>query len=306
MIAIKKCYAELVSLTQLYLLKEHELKELKIVDPLIFAFFQKRMNRSSPPIPLKKNQQPVILSHSSPTQISSNSKHAPAARLPEPEPTPRKLESSVSSSPSKPIPTKPVSPEKPPDIDQKKLDKAQADSKKFVFDPLDAPPIKNDLEIWKIFPTLFPNCVLSDKIPNDTLAIKIKNAWLSEQTIPPVMILSFQDDERQLSFLKNIAQAISLRLAPARVFSAAQLEKEQAWEKILEPSTMRLVIASDYELYLQPALMRIYRESPHEGKHFLNEIPLLLLSDPALYLKQPSLKSLLWRAICNEFAAAKR
>ncbi len=66
---------------------------------------------------------------------------------------------------------------------------------------------------------------------------------------------------------------------------------------------LRLVIASDYDLYLQPELMKVYREAPQQGKHYLNKTPLLLLSDLSLYLKEPQLKSLLWRAICNEFAA---
>ena len=69
-------------------------------------------------------------------------------------------------------------------------------------------------------------------------------------------------------------------------------------------SNLRLIIASDYGLYLQPKLMAYYREVTQQGKHFVNNIPLLLLSDLALYLKEPQLKSLLWRAICKEFAAS--
>ena len=150
---------------------------------------------------------------------------------------------------------------------------------------------------------LLPDVRVNETIPEDAVALKVKNSWLNEQTIPPVVILSFRGEEKELAFLKNVAHAISLRLAPARVIQASKWEKENGWQAITHSPDLRLVIASDYDLYLQPELMKVYREAPLQGKHYLNKTPLLLLSDLSLYLKEPQLKSLLWRAICNEFAA---
>jgi len=175
----------------------------------------------------------------------------------------------------------------------------------FSLEPLTAISPQHSPEGWKFYQSLFPDWSLSEAIPNDKIALKNKNAWMKIQEATPVIILSFHDNEQQLTFLKNIAQAISLRLSSAQVISASQIEKENGWENLLNSPQLRLVIAGDYELYLHPKLMHVYREIPQHGRHFLGKIPLLLLSDLSLYLKEPQLKPLLWRAICNEFATAQ-
>ena len=160
-------------------------------------------------------------------------------------------------------------------------------------------------ELWKLHEQLFPDIPLVASIPKDTAALKVINAWRMEAVIPPVVILFFQSGEKEGIFLKNVAQAISLRLAEARVISFFQWEKERSLDELVNASHLRLIISTDYDLYLQPDLMKVYRESPQQGKHYLGRTPLLLLSDLSLYLKEPQLKSLLWRAICNEFAISQ-
>ena len=158
-------------------------------------------------------------------------------------------------------------------------------------------------EQWKLCKEIFPKWNLSEMIPCDKVGQKNKNAWMKKEEIPFFVILSFDDHEPSLRFLKNLSNAITLRLAPASVMSASLLEKNGGWEGLLNSPNLRLIIAGDYGIYCQPKLMRHYKEMPNLGRHFLNKTPLLLLSDPSLYLKEPQLKPLLWRAICNEFAA---
>lgn len=299
MTPIQQCYAELLSLTQLFLLREHPLNEVKIVSPSLLTFFQKNM-KSTPVLQAPKKVSSPTFASSLPikeavitTTPSDTRPTEPRPKPPLPNPTPPSAQ-----------PEPPPSPQPPPIIQQEKPNKITRGAKELALDPLIARSTPHDQgEFWKLFPNLFPEAKLSEAIPSDALAQKLKNAWQHQQMIPPVILLAFHDDEKQMTFLKNLAQAISLRLAPARVLSAHKLEKEKGWNEVLQTSSLRLVIASDYGLYLQPNLMQLYREVPQEGKHYLNQTPLLLLSDLNLYLKEPQLKSLLWRAICNRLLA---
>jgi hypothetical protein len=304
--SITECYAELLSLTQLFLLREHALTDIRIADPTLLAFFRKKIAASPSLHQAKKTE----ITTSTPLQTSQRTPmpERSTSLPPSPDPRPPETRPEPLPSPTLPPPTKPgpSPPDPQPPVIQDKSRKISRDSKKLDLEPLAEPlTFLDHRDFWKLFSTLFPELTLCESVPHDGFAKKLKNAWLNDQVIPPVIILSFQDGEKQLTFLKNLAQAISLRLAPARVLSASKLEKEKGWENILKTPTLRLVIASDYGLYLQPGLMHFYREIPKQGKHFLNHIPLLLLSDISLYLKEPQLKSLMWRAICNEFAASQ-
>lgn len=301
MISIKHRYAELLHLTQLFLLREYSLKDVKMVEPPLFAFFQRKMQNFSSPIrnapspvvtvpPVPSSQVPVKT-----ITIPPSPDPGPSQPPPKPTPPPEPL-----PPPTQPEPVIPPSP--PPAIQGKSTHKG----KEFSLEPWNPPSSSRDhRELWKVCQTLFPEWTLCEAIPSDAIAQKQKNAWQRNQDILPIILLSFHDHEQQVIFLKNIAQAISLRLAPAKVLSASQLEKENSWENLLNSSQLRLVIASDYGLYLYPKLMRFYREMPQQNRHFLHQTPLLLLSDLSLYLREPQLKPLLWRAICNEFAALK-
>lgn len=322
----KELYLKLLNLTQLYLLREFSLQESKQTDPLIYQFFQTHLKKPSnpPPIhhpilstPIQKHSSPSSTPlpkfQSTPSPISSPT--PPHISSPPIKPTstapnaiPHETSSWTPSThpkiqespplPSLPPPTPPIPPEATSVPANKK--------KEFSLEPLKPSTPSDFHEFWKNFPSLFPQWLLSQSTPNDTLAKKNRDRWIKKNELPSVFILAFHNKEPQLSFLKNIAHAISLRFAPAKVISTSLTEKESSWENLLNPSHLRLIIASDYELYLEPQLMRLYQENRQEGKHTLNNIPLLLLSDPSLYLKDPQLKPFLWRALCNEFSNSKR
>lgn len=300
MIPIKEQYTELLALTQLFLLREDSSQTMRYADPSTHAFFQKwgtsplKQKETQPQVPLRATTLPPNPDPRPPERPSPKPDYVPTP--PKPDPMVPPIQPDPITPPMQPEPTQPpIVQQRPPQAETKA-------SALFKLEPLLTPPVFDKRDSWQSMQTLFPQLELREKIPNDTLAQKMKKSWEKEQSIPPVILLSFHDAEPHLTFLKNLAQAISLRLAPARVLSALKIEKEQQWNTVLASSDLRLVISSDYGLYLQPHLMRHYREIPQQGKHFLNQVPLLLLSDLALYLKQPQLKALLWRAICNEFA----
>lgn len=301
MTSIKERYHELLALTQVYLFREYSLKGVQAANPETFHFFRKKMASTPSLIPVpqhKQNQQPL--------QPSASQSAVPLPPAPRNELSKPPSEKVLPPQAAAPVKTAaPLIDVAPPALVENKYPVKSSGSKEVVLTPLPSSSTQRDhREFWQLFQTQFPTTPLSEVVPADTLAKKIKNAWLNEQMIPPIIILSFHDGEKHLAFLKNIARAITLRLAPARVISAPKLEQEKQWEALLSSTGLRLVIASDYGLYMQPALMKNYREVPQQAKHYLNNIPLLLLSDLSLYLKEPQLKPLLWRAICNEFASA--
>lgn len=302
---ILRHFRELLSLTQLYLHREYPLKAYQTADPALFSYFRNRGgnsplgNQNNPSKMLTSLKPTVSAPLKPPPQASTSSVTLPPnLQLPQTLQTEANLQTHDAE-----IKVEKTSNTSQAPLNQNQSTKQKIASKSFALESF-SPQAPQDLtEFGKLYRQLFPEIPLIETIPNDSFAIKIKNAWVNEQTIPPVIILSFRNQDKELAFLKNVAQAITLRLAPARVISALNWEKEKGWEEILNSPDLKLFIACDYDLYLQPALMKVYQEAPQQGKHYLSKTPLLLLSDLSLYLKEPQMKSLLWRAICNEFAS---
>lgn len=308
MSTVQERYSELVSLTQLFLLREYPLYQTKTVDPTTHIFFQKWKTASSAYPPMRKERPTISTSPALPTRPTPSTPIRATTYPPTPDPIPP-IPSSDPVPPDRlsPQPSPSPSPDPQTPVIRDKASAVKQGAELLTLEPLSTPTTQFDKQgFWQLFHTIFPQVTLCDVIPSDARARKLKNAWKNEALIPPVVLLSFHEEDKQNRFLKNLAHAISLRLAPARVLSVAALEREKKWDSLLHSSQLRLVIACDYALYSQPGLMTYYREEPQLGKHFLHHTPLLLLSDLSLYLKQPPLKSLLWRAICNEFAASSR
>ncbi len=297
----KKRYSELLALTQLYLLREHKLTERCIMEKAAFQTvkpaaptFTGRISGS------REGSDAVIFDEGIALAISEEK--PPSHKISKPI-APVSTSSSIQSpaaiasqSPAK-IPVQRVAQSTAP------LEKSvAADQKSILLEPINSSPeYRADLSYMQFFKEHFPEYSLSSTIPSDQKAQKTKDAWKIKHQILPVAILSFHEQSQSLAFLKNIAKAIHLLLAPTCVLSGNNLEKNQQWDEVLTTPDLRLIIASDYELYLRPGLMEHYTQDKQSGKHFLKRIPLLLLSDLTLYLKKPELKQLLWNAIRTEF-----
>lgn len=290
---LKEDYAELVALTQLFLLREFSIKDKQVTDPQTYAFFKHILPKEA--IQRPSVQTPPVKTN----DVKSTASLPPPKSPPSPQPSPPQ--------PSLPPVEPPPEPIKVESLPEKAIAISTGSKKGYVInlEPL-SPPVPLDCkDIKQIFKEQLIHYPISEEIPSDQIAKKIKNSWQIEQNIPPIIILSFNEQEKSRAFLQAIADAISQHLAPARVLSGPQIEKEKKWDIVLKTKGLRLVIASDYGLYLLPELMKCYKETPKQAKHYLYQTPLLLLSDLTLYLKQPQLKPLLWKAICNEFNASR-
>jgi len=152
----------------------------------------------------------------------------------------------------------------------------------------------------KIAPTL----KILDRIPSDAQAKKIKNTWKDQLHMPDIAVLRSQ--QMPLAFLEQIAKAIDLYFFPCRVIDVAPLEKANSWDSLLATPHLKFVIAPDATLWGSKELMRHYHEIPSKKERFLGKIPLLLLPDPNLYLKDPSLKRSLWNLLCHVLQPLKK
>ncbi len=192
----------------------------------------------------------------------------------------------------------PVKVEAPPPPEPKIIPKPEKKEVKSSAIPLNKPNP----------PTYFPNpkmkelfeslsCPYLEQIPKDTIAKRIKESWKQTQFTPDIPIL--YSGKQYRPFLENIAKAITVRFAPSHVVDIGPLEQQQKWDLFLKAKNLKLIIAPDFILWGAKHLMPYYKEYPQEKKRFIGHVPLLLLPDPSLYLKDPSLKRSLWNVICN-------
>jgi len=297
----KQLYSELLSLTQLYLVRKDQLSTRCLMSRDAYSTLR-------PLVPKNKKieiKTPPLLHPPSPQTASSEATQK-SVTSPSPPPLASSQPTAIATAPPPknetlsflPEPSQPMEkcePGKKPSASDKKI----AEGKSFALEPITASKLEIDHFYQNFFSENFPYFTLKTEIPSDQLALKVSTGWSSKDQILSVAILSFSEQDESLTFLKNIARAINLCLAPACIVSGLQFEKEEKWKDLLATPDLRLVIACDYELYLQKNLMQHYKPSQVNNIHYLNETPLLLLSDLSLYLKRPELKAFLWNAICN-------
>ena len=148
-----------------------------------------------------------------------------------------------------------------------------------------------------------PHVPIVDEIPNDAIAKKIGDRWKTKNQTAPISILSLSEPPPQKALLEEIALALDLYFGPARIIAAEPIEKEKQWDALLSVPGLKLVIACDYTLWQLGALMRHYKELPAQGSRTLGNIPLFLLPDLSLYLKDPLLTRSLWKALCQKLSS---
>lgn len=297
MISLKERYQELIALTQLYLHREYSPKDTTLASPPVFRYFEQKAK-------LHPKSQPALITPVLPPFAP------PAAQKSEPAPILKTttspvpvLKTAASSASVQPKPAEPIA-LRPDDTSKAIIPEGFKKKGLSLEIPASLPAYQIDESMRSLVQAQAPTLPILENIPDDTQARALRYAWQKENSIPAIIILSFNQTEQQLAFIKTMAKGISERLAPARVLSASKIEAEKKWDKLVGSSEIRLIIASDYEFFLQPGLQPYYRTDQQKGKHYLGNKPLLLLSDLNLYMQQPPLKLVLWQAICTEFAAS--
>jgi hypothetical protein len=157
--------------------------------------------------------------------------------------------------------------------------------------------------IRSAFQKAAPHIPILDEIPSDAAAKKIGSRWKTKNQTAPISILSFSEPQPQKALLEEIALALDVYFGPSRLIAAEPIEKEKQWSAFLSAQDLKLVIACDYTLWQLSDLMRHYKEHPAQGIRTLGSVPLFLLPDLSLYLKDPLLKRSLWKALCQKLSS---
>lgn len=297
--AIREQYTELLTLARQYLLQHYEAKATKVTDLDTYMFFKRCAQQQREQNAQKQNIPPLI---STPVPAASHTTTASKQELPKPTSIALKPNSTPPISSHQPNPEhKAVSSQAKVQPKKKTSQPNQTGTSKalFALEPLPPTPMIDLSDIRQIVAERFPTQKILNEIPSDAVA-RIKES-LGETSPPEVLILSFSKEPKQQAFLMNVAKAIQLLLKlNAQVISATQWEQEAQWDQQLNSSSLRLVIANDDGMRALPKFMQHYHEESNSAKCYAGKVPLCLLSDIALYFKEPKLKLSLWKTLLRE------
>ncbi|HSX11803.1 MAG TPA: hypothetical protein VLF94_08825 [Chlamydiales bacterium] len=168
--------------------------------------------------------------------------------------------------------------------------------------PMPRAPTSDLSSVRNILSVVAPELALLSDIPSDAIARKISERWKTKNQTAPISILLFQEPPEQRALLEQIAKALDIYFGPAKIVQAEKIEKEKQWEAFLSVADLKMVIVCDYTLWQLNHLMHFYKETPAQASRTLGNVPLFLLPDLSLYLKDPLLKRSLWKALCQKFS----
>lgn len=308
MTTIAQKYRELLAMTQKHILDEYESKGWLPTDNETYFFYRNNYGKQSqhpapkqPPAPKQLNNPPLQPPAAQKTTFPLQQPSVPREEQPSQKDKPIinagviSTQSHSDMPPSKaerPACTTPQPPKElprvaPPDSQSKES---------FNLEPLPPASSRNLASIQKLIQEHAPEISILETL-EDSQAKQISLQRKKANLPLEVIILSFEEGAEEAIFLDNVAKAIDLCLAPAKVYSAQKIEQSQAWQQIFSAQELKLIITTDYGMYTLPGLMQHYRESPSKNQRYLGGIPILLLTHLKLYMQQPNLKQALWRAV---------
>lgn len=170
--------------------------------------------------------------------------------------------------------------------------------------PWRSPPVpyKNTWlsDFYTIFTKIAPGLPILSDIPNDERARKIAFHWKTKNQSAPISILVGSEHAEHRVFLEAVKTALDVYFGPAKCIDAETIEKEKQWDSFLSATGLKLIIICDSTLWQLHHLRQFYKEVPASKTRVLQDIPLFLLPDLSLYLKDPPLKRSLWKALCQK------
>lgn len=158
----------------------------------------------------------------------------------------------------------------------------------------------HSLSIKKYLLSLDPTLPLIDEVlPDHPVKERMKKG-----TCPyAIALLAFEKNPQKISFLKNLEKSLQVEFMPTKLYNASIIEKEDRWDSFLSSKDLKLIIATDHEIFHAKNLMKLYKELPSQSKRMIKDIALFLLPDLNLYFKQPVLKRSLYKALCHKIKA---
>ena len=176
--------------------------------------------------------------------------------------------------------------------------KGEEVKEKALLPPSLPPKAPSDFStVRRILSVVSPELSILDEIPNDEIAVKISERWKTKNQSAPISILLYQEPPEQKALLEQITTAIDIHFGPAKIVHAEKIEKDKQWGAFLSVADLKMVIVCDYTLWQLNQLMEFYKEVPANRSRVLGKVPLFLLPDLSLYLKDPQLKRSLWNAL---------
>lgn len=153
-----------------------------------------------------------------------------------------------------------------------------------------------------ILEKIAPELAILDSIPDDTTAKQIASRWKTKNQSAPISILSSGELPQHKALLSEIATALDVYFGPARFIEADPIEKEKQWKTFLSVGSLKMIVICDSTLWQLHQLRQFYKETPTTGVRMLGDVPIFLLPDLSLYLKDPLLKRSLWKALCSKLS----
>lgn len=139
-----------------------------------------------------------------------------------------------------------------------------------------------------------PRIKILDDTLNDSRAKEIASSWKLKSKVGKITLLAFGENPKEIFFLKELAKALHLLFQPTKIINAATLEKENKWDDYLSQPYLKLLLITDVNLWKLKNLVQHYHENPTTNETFLKEVPLMLLPQISLYLKEPLMKKTLY------------
>jgi len=153
-----------------------------------------------------------------------------------------------------------------------------------------------------ILQKIAPELAILDSIPDDATAKQIATRWKTKNQSAPISILSSGELSEHKDLLAEIAAALDVYFGPARFIEADPIEKEKQWKMFLSVGSLKMIVVCDSTLWQLHDLRQFYKETPATGVRMLGDVPIFLLPDLSLYLKDPLLKRSLWKALCSKLS----
>lgn len=274
MTAFREKFAEILTLTHFYLFQEHQLKDVVFSNPETFQHFKKWKSA--------QKKQPIIPPPAQPPPMAR--RIAPAA--PQISRPPLPLPPAIQEKKAEPL---------RPEEKRKEAPKSTATELTLELPPI--PTVDTCENMYALFKETFPSKTIVTEIPDDAESIQKSTLWKYQKEPSPITILAFNEKPNHEAFLRNLSKAIEHVNPAVDVRTALTIEASNEWEVFLKSKSLKLIIASDIGMQACPNLMKFYRETQKHAYHYLDRIPLFLLSDISFYLKEPKLKQPLWQAL---------
>lgn len=288
-------YAELIHAFQAYFTQEHPKGTWISTDPQTYDYFLKLACSNQK---VENSPKPLLVAQNTPSgRVNTNTRASYSKDLASTRHAPPLKEQVKIEIQSLKAPIKESTPKPELAAESKPLQKDVLHRKQIT---LEAPPAVNSIDFTEMktfFKEKLPRIVLSETIADDAEAKNFALRWKA----PPakIIVLSFSTNPAEQAFLSNLSIALHQYFGSTKLVSAASLEEEKGWDRILKADTLHLAIASHNSLHALPELMKYYHEES-TGKHRLGQAQLFLLSDLSLYMQQPALKASLWRTLAQQ------